>query len=268
MRIILAIVAAFAILPHHAASQILPSVTVYAAAAERVESSLNVQGDLIKPDADSIEAGGFVFIDILHPTAPVTITPKPESMREWPPDVNGVRLILIRNAKPPGYNISISWQVQHPTDAEITDAIENHAGNKAGFAKFIREHSADEIFQDSHTVKVGDPKPPKPPGPKPPEDPQARAVYEAAIKHKLPASECKTVSENMRAVIAEAVAVSSMTRQQMTAKIKSKNEAVTGGSDAWEAWEKEIPGIFNIQDTKAETVKAYEKIADGLEAVK
>lgn len=133
-----------------------------------------VEGDIISAP-DKVDPGGFFWVDIKG-DVPYTITPKPEKLSEYPPDVNGLRLLLIREAKAPGYTISVSYRITHPTKEEIAKARE-YKGDQAVYEKYISEHSEDEVYQDSKKVEVG-----KAPNPPPdPDDPDVDPDKEPPI---------------------------------------------------------------------------------------
>lgn len=220
-----------------------------------------IQSDLIVAP-DSAPAGG-TFLVSLPGNVSYKIEPMPKVMIPLK-DEAGRRVLVIQAAEAPGYTVTVDHAVVHPTAAEI-EAAREHKGDQAAYEKFIAEHSRDEIYRDSHTVRVGG-QPPGPDPPKPPDDPLARKVFDAAVLNKLPASECQEVAGNMRAVIAQAVATD-MTLEQMQQEIKKRNLPITSGKPGWDAWEKTLPSIFPAITTKEQAVQAYEKIADGLGTV-
>jgi hypothetical protein len=231
-------------------------------------------GDIVKSDLidapESVQPGAY-FVVKTPPKIAYKIEPELKDHEFFAAieEETGKRIIFILHAKAPGYKISINHVVVHPTLAEVETAP---LDNKGKFKEWLEKNSADEVYVDTHTVTVGgpgpdpDPDPDPDPNPKPgPTDPLAKKVYDAAIANKLPASECQQVATNLRSVISEAVATS-MTVQQMQAKVKSLNAPITGGKAGWEAWEKTLVGTFTVTN-KEQTVEAYEKIAEGLGAV-
>ena len=129
-----------------------------------------IQSDLIQAP-DQVPVGSTIVVQIKG-DLPYTIEPKPIGLIRLKDD-DGNRVLLIQGAASPGYEISVDYQVIHPTEEETKSAPWD---DREAFKKWLREKSRDEFFQDSHTVKVGkqpdpgpDPEPePDPPGPDPP----------------------------------------------------------------------------------------------------
>jgi hypothetical protein len=126
-----------------------------------------IQSRLIEAP-DSVAEGKLVSI-LLPPDLPFKIEPAPVNKLSFLDEETGKRAYLILEAKSPGYTITIDYAVVHPTEEEIKSAPWD---DRAKFAEWLAKSSKDEVYQDSHFVKVGagptpGPDPPTP-GPDPP----------------------------------------------------------------------------------------------------
>lgn len=107
---------------------------------------------------DSVPVGSTIVVQI-QGDLPYTIEPKPAALIRLRDD-DGNRVLLIQGAVSPGYEISVDFQVIHPTDEELAGAPTvpdpKDAAQVKAFKDYFKAHSTDEFYQDSHTVKVGD----------------------------------------------------------------------------------------------------------------
>jgi hypothetical protein len=145
---------------------------------------------------DSVPVGSTIVVQI-QGDLPYEILPKPTALIRLRDD-DGNRVLLIQGAVSPGYEISVDYHVVHPTEEELAKSPtvpdpKDEAQVKV-FKDYLRKHSSDEFFKDSHTVKVG--KGPDP-GPDPEPDPDVKPpipepgfrvlmLYETEMKEKLP----------------------------------------------------------------------------------
>lgn len=177
-----------------------------------------IQSNLITAP-EHVGSGGY-FTVRTPPGLEYKIYPEPKEFFRTLEEGTGVRVLFVLYADPidpadpepdpkkkrrlPGYVITINHAVIHPTEEELAGAPTvsdpKDAAQVKTFKEYLRKHSADEIFQDSHTVKVGEgPGPgPNPPGPDPPVPPPGPApiplaglrvmiVEEQSERHKLSA---------------------------------------------------------------------------------
>jgi hypothetical protein len=122
---------------------------------------------------DSVPVGSTIVVQI-QGDLPYEILPKPTALIRLRDD-DGNRVLLIQGAVSPGYEISVDYHVVHPTEEELAKSPtvpdpKDEAQVKV-FKEYLRKHSSDEFFKDSHTVKVG--KGPDP-GPDPEPDPDVK----------------------------------------------------------------------------------------------
>lgn len=160
-----------------------------------------IQSDLIQAP-DEVAPGKLVSI-LLPPDLPFEIQPKPENKLSFIDEESGKRAYLILEAKPPGYTITIDYAVIHPTAEEIagtpTVPDPKDAGQVKAFKEYLAKHSKDELYKDTHFVKVGKQPEPDPPGPDPgptpdPDNPapipeagfRVLVIYESEFKEQIP----------------------------------------------------------------------------------
>lgn len=131
-----------------------------------------VQSDLI--DGPKAVAVGELFKVKIKGDLPYKVDPEPVSIDELL-DRKGNLLLLIVSSESGELKITVDYRVVHPTEEEIEKAPWD---DRAAFAKWLKESSQDELYSDSHTVKVGkgpDPEPDPDPDPKP--DPKPDGPY-------------------------------------------------------------------------------------------
>lgn len=148
-----------------------------------------IQSRLIEAP-DSVAEGKLVSI-LLPPDLPFKIEPAPVNKLSFLDEETGKRAYLILEAKSPGYTITIDYAVVHPTEEEIKSAPWD---DRAKFAEWLAKSSKDEVYQDSHFVKVAGPTPgpdpptpgPDPPSPAPIPEPGFRVLFIIDDKQDLP----------------------------------------------------------------------------------
>ena len=106
---------------------------------------------------DTAKPGETVFIQ-LKGDFPYKITPADTPALRLRDD-EGNRVLIIMRAKSPGYKIEVNYRVSHPTDEEVAQTPvvtdPNNASQVKAFKDYIKAHRDDEIFYDSHEIKVG-----------------------------------------------------------------------------------------------------------------
>jgi hypothetical protein len=231
-----------------------------------------VQSDLIQAP-DSVPAGATIVVQIKG-DLPYEITPKPAGIIRLKDD-DGNRVLLIQGAASPGYEISVDYQVIHPTEEETKVAPWD---DREKFAAWLKETSRDEFFQDSHTVKVGGPgpRPPDPPGPgpQPLPDPISKAVFDAVVKLPDPPqtiSQAHAMAKVYRTVASRAAGLSTMTVEEMATAIKTetRNTFDPNTRAKWVPVGEVLNALAQQHIRDRETaIETYNKFADGLEAVR
>lgn len=142
------------------------------------------QSDYIKSDLinapDSVPAGSTIVV-LIQGDLPYIIEPKPPGLIRLRDD-DGNRVLLIQGAAAPGYTIGVDYQIVRPTEEETKSAPWD---DRAAFAKWLKEKSRDEFFQDSHFVRVGkgpDPGPDPDPDPDPDPTPSPAPIPEPGFR--------------------------------------------------------------------------------------
>lgn len=235
----------------------------------QVSADALVQSDLITAP-DSAKPGETVIVQ-LRGDIPYRITPEPKDLIRLRDD-DGNRVLLVLNARPPGFEIEVNHAVVHPTEAEIEAAP---LDDKAKFLAWLKEHSADEIYRDQHAVEVADS-----PGPEPQPDPDgpsltgiARAAYEAAGQVDSPnrSAEAALFAVIFRAVASKAAGVGTMTPAEIfrEASTSIKDSIPQDVRDRWDPW-KEAWGRYANEKlrTREQVIDGLNDTAKGLEAVK
>lgn len=124
-----------------------------------------VQDDLIDAP-DTVTPLRSIFIK-LPSHVPFTIEPEPDNRFSFIDEESGKRVYIIQEAVPPGYTVTINHAVIHPTEDELAGAPTvpdpKDLNQVKAFKDYLRKHSKDEIYRDSHFIKVGSPPPPDPP---------------------------------------------------------------------------------------------------------
>jgi hypothetical protein len=151
---------------------------------------------------DSVPVGSTIVVQI-QGDLPYEILPKPTALIRLRDD-DGNRVLLIQGAVSPGYEISVDYHVVHPTEEELAKSPtvpdpKDEAQVKV-FKEYLRKHSSDEFFKDSHTVKVG--KGPDP-GPDPEPDPDVKPpIPESGFRVLFIIEKGKNLPSLQRAIIA------------------------------------------------------------------
>lgn len=133
-----------------------------------------IQSDLITAP-DHVDPGGY-FTVRTPPNLDYKIDPEPKDYFRTVEEGTGVRVLFVLYAKAPGYTITIDHAVVHPTDEETKAAPWD---DRVKFADWLKTHSADEIYKDTHFVKVGT-------GPDPGPDPDPDPDPEPDVKPPIP----------------------------------------------------------------------------------
>jgi hypothetical protein len=154
-----------------------------------------IQSNLITAP-EHVGSGGY-FTVRTPPGLDYKIYPEPKEFFRTLEEGTGVRVLFVLYADPidpadpepdpkkkrrlPGYTITIDHAVIHPTPAERKAAPWD---DRVAFDKWLETHSKDEVYQDSHLVKVGaGPGPgPNPPGPDPPVPPGPAPIPELGFR--------------------------------------------------------------------------------------
>jgi hypothetical protein len=167
-----------------------------------------IQSDLIHvvfPDGDV--PIGESFVVQTPPNLEYTITPAPIFSLESEQKGTGNRLLFVMKSQPPGYTITIDHAVVHPTEEETKAAPWD---DRVKFAAWLKVNSKDEIYRDSHFVKVGkgpdpgpDPDPEPDPDPTPDPDPPSPApIPEPGFRVLIFYESSDTLPELQRAILA------------------------------------------------------------------
>lgn len=162
-------------------SGVLPELAAIANAVEDpAPSAADIQGNLITAPERVPE--GRTFVARIKGDIPWSIKPA-ETIAIELLDRQGNVVLLVTAAKA-DITISVSHQVVHPTAEEVAAAP---LDDKGKFRDWLASHARDEIYQDSHTVRVASgPDPgPDPPGPDPPPDPDDKPPFPADGLHVL-----------------------------------------------------------------------------------
>ena len=155
-----------------------------------------IQSELIEAP-DEVAPGRLISIK-LPPNLPFEVTPKPENKLSFIDEETGRRAYLILEAKAPGYTITINYAVTHPTDEEIKTAPWD---DREAFKKWLADKRTDEVYRDTHFIKVG--KSPDPePDPDPDPDPSPAPIPEPGFRVLIFYEKDDTIPALQQAILA------------------------------------------------------------------